>query len=258
MAAPQLENGYTKIANEIMDALIRATGLSGQELRLSLLVIRKTYGFNKKEDAISLSQMCRNTGLSKIRCSQVINSLQLKRVITVTVFCNGIGKKYKFNKNYEEWNTVTEKCNRYGKAKDTVKEKRNPPSRKSVTTKDILTKDILTKEIYIPDTFKNYLEVLKTIPGYPFDEKTDLTFLQEKEKDYPLIDILSLLKGWKAYLADRPLNGNSKPRGQLHNQFEFASKWGKHRKSGLELKPEENILNRIKAAERRVKSELSA
>lgn len=252
MATPQLENGYTRIANEIMDALIRATGLSGQELRLSLLVIRKTYGFNKEEDAISLSQMCRNTGLSKTRCSQVINSLQLKRVITVTENINGIGKKYKFNKNYEEWNTVTEKCNRYGKAKDTVKEKRNPPLRKSVTTKDILTKDI-----YIPDTFKNYLEVLKTIPNYPFDEKIDLAFLQEKEKDYPLIDILSLLKGWKAYLADKPLNGKSRPRGQLHNQFEFAMKWGKHRKPEPEPKPEENILNRIREAERRVNNELS-
>ncbi len=256
MAAPQLENGYTKVANEIVEALIRATGLSGQELRLSLLVIRKTYGFSKKEDAISLSQMCKNTGLSKTRCSQVINSLQSKRVITVTENINGIGKKYKFNKNYEEWNTVTEKCNRYRKTNDTVTEKRNPPLRKSVTTKDILTKETITKEI-IPAAYQTYLEVLKSIPGYPFDEKTDLAFLQEKEKDYPLIDILALLKGWKAYLADKPLNGKSKPRGQLHNQFELAMKWGKHQKPKLLPKPS-NILDRINEAERKVNSELSA
>lgn len=57
MASPQTEDGYTAIANEIMEALIAAE-LSGQEFRIALLVIRKTYGFKKKEDAISLSQMC--------------------------------------------------------------------------------------------------------------------------------------------------------------------------------------------------------
>jgi uncharacterized protein YdaU (DUF1376 family) len=79
-------------------------------------------------------------------------------------------------------------------------------------------------------TYKECVEFLKTIPNYPFNEKTDLSFLQEKQKDYPTIDVLSLLKGWKAYLIDKPLTKKSNPRAQLHNQFEHAVKWGRYQK----------------------------
>ncbi len=145
MASPQKEDGYTPIANAIMDALI-ATNLTGQEFRIAMLIIRKTYGFNKCEDAVSLTQMMAATGMSKIRCSQIINSLQLQKIVTVTQNINGILKKYKFNKDFEGWDTVTENCNSIGKMKSTVTEKRNAPLQKTVTTKDTLTKDTLTKD----------------------------------------------------------------------------------------------------------------
>lgn len=145
MTTPQLENGYTRIANELMDALI-AFGLSGQEIRVALLVIRKTYGFNKIEDIISLSQITKATGMSKVRASQVVNRLQLMKLLTVTENINGISKKYKFNKDFCEWCTVNENLNCYIKTKETVKEKRKRPLRFSVTTKDTITKDTITKE----------------------------------------------------------------------------------------------------------------
>ncbi len=109
MTNPQTENGYTRIANELLEAIIR-TGLSGQELRITLLVIRKTYGFGKKEDAISLSQMAKMSGLSHSRCSQIINILEDMKIITVSEYCNGLTKKYRFNKDFETWKTVSEKC----------------------------------------------------------------------------------------------------------------------------------------------------
>jgi len=124
MANPQIEDGYTKIANEILEALTRVN-LSGHEFRIALLIIRRTYGFSKKEDAISLTQMVKNTGLSKTRCSQVVNSLGLQKIVTVTENINGIGKKYRFNKDYDKWDTVTKKCNRYKKVKSTVTKKCN-------------------------------------------------------------------------------------------------------------------------------------
>lgn len=147
MASPQLENGHTRIANEILDALISAN-LSGHELRIALLVIRKTYGYQKHIDAISLSQMMMATGLSKVRCSQIINRLQLQKTVTVTENCNGLTKKYKFNKDIDEWCiplqksvTVTEKCNKPLQKSVTTKEskentlsiKREVPLQKSVT-----------------------------------------------------------------------------------------------------------------------------
>ena len=64
MANPQLENGYTKISNEIFDAMVRWK-FSSYEYRILIFLIRKTYGWNKKKDWISLSQFVEGTGIKK-------------------------------------------------------------------------------------------------------------------------------------------------------------------------------------------------
>ena len=51
---PQLENGYTKIANELLEA-IAAIRIPGEAMQVLLVIIRKTYGYCKKKDAISIS-----------------------------------------------------------------------------------------------------------------------------------------------------------------------------------------------------------
>jgi phage replication O-like protein O len=180
MANPQKEEGYTAIANEIIEAIYK-TRLSGHEFRMVFLIIRKTYGFNKVEDAIALSQMQKALSLSKTRCSQVINGLQLKKIVTVTENINGIGKKYKFNKNFEQWNTVTKKCNRYGKVKSTVTEKCNRPLHKSVSTKDTLTKDTLTKDKYILSSKEivSYLNE-KTQKNFSHKTKSTITYIKAR------------------------------------------------------------------------------
>lgn len=149
MASPQIEDGYTKIANEIMDALTSAH-LSGQELSVALFVIRKTYGFNKTEDFIALSQMMTAVGMSKVRASQVVRSLELMKILTVKENINGLTKKYSFNKDFDTWDTVKEKLNRKGKTKRTVKVLRNGPLRKTLTTKETITKETITKETIPP------------------------------------------------------------------------------------------------------------
>jgi phage replication O-like protein O len=105
MASPQKENGYTSLSNEIIEAIIR-TPFSGQELRISLLILRKTYGFNKKADYISLSQIAKALGISVVRASQVVNKLQNRHILTLKENLKGRTKKYSFNKNYEEWKTL--------------------------------------------------------------------------------------------------------------------------------------------------------
>lgn len=155
MASPQKENGFTAIANELMDALIKVD-LSGQEFKIALLIIRKTYGFNKKDDAVSLTQMMGFTGMGKIRCSQVVNRLQLMKIITVTENINGIGKKYKLNKDFEKWDTVNENINRYRKMKSTVNVLINGPLMKTLTTKDTITKDTITKDKNIYARFEKF------------------------------------------------------------------------------------------------------
>jgi phage replication O-like protein O len=110
MASPQRDDGFTGIANEIMEALIRAE-LSGQEIRLTLLVIRQTYGYSRKVDTISLSRMAKMSGIERSRCCQVMGRLEGMKIITVEENLNGLPKKYRFNKDYEQWETVEEKLN---------------------------------------------------------------------------------------------------------------------------------------------------
>jgi len=161
---PQLENGYTSLANELLEELIKIN-LSGQELRSCLFVIRKTYGYHKKEDFISLSQFQLNLSISKIRASQIIKVLVERKILTVTKNINGLTKCYMFNKQYNEWKTVNKNINRIEKPNETVKVFLNPPLRKILTTKETLTKE-RKKEKETPQNSEFNEEELNNIINY--------------------------------------------------------------------------------------------
>ena len=101
MASPQKENGFTPIANEILEALVKA-GLLGSELALVLFVIRKTYGWKKKHDIISLTQFEKGTGLSRPTVVKTLKNVLTKNLLVKTPLPS---KKWawSFNKNYETW-----------------------------------------------------------------------------------------------------------------------------------------------------------
>jgi phage replication O-like protein O len=79
MANPQLENGYTSIANEIMERLAKAR-IPGEARQILDVIFRKTYGFHKKEDRISNSQFVELTGINKYNVCRAI-----KKLITMNV-----------------------------------------------------------------------------------------------------------------------------------------------------------------------------
>ena len=96
MANPQKENGYTAIAHEILERL-SFPGINGSEYRVLLVVLRKTYGYHKNKDRISLSQFQKNTLMNRSQTVKTINSLVCKRILVKE---KGV---YKFNKNWDEW-----------------------------------------------------------------------------------------------------------------------------------------------------------
>jgi phage replication O-like protein O len=149
MANPQIENGYTKIANELLEALVR-TPMRGEVWRIIMFVIRKTYGFNKTCDRISLSQFELGTGMKRINICRVLKEVVVNRLLLKTN--NG----YKLNKNYNQWLVV----------------KRLPPSSQSanrgssqsanqVVVNRLHTKETITKETYTKGNLKK-LDGLKT------------------------------------------------------------------------------------------------
>ena len=113
MANPQIENGFTRIANEIMDALSRIR-ISGEAVQVLFLILRKTYGFQKKTDLISLSQFCQGTGLPKVAVCKALTKLRSMEVITkkgnaITQLGNGWCSEYGLNKDCEEWKPLPKK-----------------------------------------------------------------------------------------------------------------------------------------------------
>jgi phage replication O-like protein O len=94
--SPQLENGHGKIANEIMEALSR-TYMSSYESQFLWCLFRKTYGWSKKDDWISLSQITEETGIHKAHASRTKKKLITRRIVTQT------GNKLAFNKYYSQW-----------------------------------------------------------------------------------------------------------------------------------------------------------
>jgi phage replication O-like protein O len=127
MASPQLENGYTKIADELLTALCHIH-LSGNEWSFLHALIRKTYGYNKKEDWITNTQIAELTGMRKERVSEAKRSLISKNIVTEN------RNKIAIQKDYDKWLGVTENRNKsYGKPYLEL--------RKSVHTKDNTTKD---------------------------------------------------------------------------------------------------------------------
>ena len=149
MASPQIKDGYTKIANELLDALCQLH-LSGNEWSFVHALIRKTYGYNKKEDWITNTQIADLTGLHRVRVSEAKSKLLEKGIVTEK------RNKISLVKNYERWKVVTEKRN-------SVTEKRNKVLRKSVPTKDKkdnITKDTSNQGLQLNNSMQNSNEKL--------------------------------------------------------------------------------------------------
>lgn len=105
MASPQCENGYVKIANELMDAFCKyfPGGSMGQVL---IAVLRKTYGWNKKCDQLSISEIVKTTGLCRRAVIYAVKNLEAKGMISVTR--NKIDdlnetNLIQFQKDHERW-----------------------------------------------------------------------------------------------------------------------------------------------------------
>lgn len=107
LESPQLEDGFTPVANTIMDPICR-TRLSGTDWDFLHFLWRKTYGWSKPSDAISLSQFCEATGMSRSHVCRTIKRLLVLNVISRHVAKVGHGETatYEFNKQVWSWKSL--------------------------------------------------------------------------------------------------------------------------------------------------------
>jgi phage replication O-like protein O len=99
MASPQKENGSTMIANEILEKLY-CFPFTNRELKVLLFVIRKTWGWHKKEDTISYNQIAKGCFITRRNAIYTIKSLVSKQALVVK---NGYINTISLNKDYDKW-----------------------------------------------------------------------------------------------------------------------------------------------------------
>lgn len=158
---PDCDDGYTRIANELLEALSRIR-IPGESMQLFLVILRKTYGFGKKEDRISLSQFA-VTGIVKTHIPRAIGKLTSMNIITQKGNIYGI--TYGINKYYATWKALPKKVTITQKGNG-ITQKGNLALPKKVTTKEKVTKETITKEknlLPLCKAWKDYIEMRNTI-----------------------------------------------------------------------------------------------
>lgn len=92
----EIEDGYTRLANALYDELIGAD-LTKNQSKVAHAICRKTYGFGKKLDRISDSQLAQLTRLPRQKVNKAKNELIEMKVVLRE------GGKIGPNKNISEW-----------------------------------------------------------------------------------------------------------------------------------------------------------
>jgi len=103
MANPQKEQGYTPIANELVEQMAKFN-LSSYEWRTLFALWRKTWGWGKTSDRISITQFQKITGLDRRHQFRAIKSLIRRNIVAYSG--NGKVKLYRFQKDYTLWKNV--------------------------------------------------------------------------------------------------------------------------------------------------------
>ena len=88
---------------------------------------------------------------------------------------------------------------------------------------------------------KNILQLLKSIPDYPFNHQKDLAFIQDLVIEFPGANISNNIKDWKVWLLDNPLKGKINYRSRLRKWIQTSMRYkkeGEYKKGDLSNKSE--------------------
>ncbi|MBV2180911.1 MAG: replication protein [Castellaniella sp.] len=98
--SPQVEDGHVRIANELYDAIF-AFGFKSSTLHVLMIILRKTYGYGKKEDDISASQIGSMCNMGRQHVTTALNELAAMGVIHKRA--GKYGAIIGINKDYSAW-----------------------------------------------------------------------------------------------------------------------------------------------------------
>lgn len=108
MADVQVENGFTRVANQILEEITKRK-FNGTEFRIIMTVWRYTYGFQRKDHHLSNKFIAESIQIEPARVQKTLKKLIECNVILVTEPATySQSRKLSFNKNYEEWGVEKE------------------------------------------------------------------------------------------------------------------------------------------------------
>lgn len=253
-ANPQKENGYVPIANELVEALGKFR-IPGECQQVLWVIFRKTYGFNKKEDAIANTQFVEATGMKKGNVSRSLSKLIINNIVIKSDNKSKDGNILKINKDYHSWIPFVIKSDNKPKKKKKLS-KVKPKLSKVITnvisndnktlsevmdTKDIKTiKDTIQKtgEINSPTPFQTTTDFFKGVADLieyqkansPQDKERHQTkemtavrdFLRDLAQRYPDANktlVWAEIQKFYTYWTERNKTGKKK-RWEMEKTFE--------------------------------------
>lgn len=146
MANPQIEQGHTRVANEILEKIMQ-TNLNGTQFRIVMAIWRYTYGFRRKEHELSISFLAKAINASRSQIDRELAILIERKIISIIKVGSRGARVMSFNKNYEEWSD---------RSPSGVQ---SPPSINKPEKKDVKKKPPTKKEDY--DDNNTYLKMAK-------------------------------------------------------------------------------------------------
>lgn len=130
------DDGYTRIANELLEAVMSAD-LTARQLKIVLAVIRKTYGFGKKLDRITNTQIAAMTGIHHTHVCTAKNEMIAMNILISS------GNQIGVNKVVSEWNSgISQVSETLAKsANKSLAKSANEHSPSQLNTKETITKE---------------------------------------------------------------------------------------------------------------------
>ncbi len=198
MASPQKEDGYVPVATEIYEALCKIR-IPGEARQVLDFIIRKTYGFHKKEDMIALSQFVLGTGLKKTNICRSLNKLSQMNLIVIKKD-NGNTTKYRLNKDYDMWKPLSKKITLSKKIMPVIKKDNEPLSNRRHTidtiTIDNYTKDILPEYSLVKLSKKEYDKLVALMGEELVKDFIERVYLYCKSKGKTYRDYYATILNW--------------------------------------------------------------
>jgi phage replication O-like protein O len=99
MPSPQLENGWTRIANELLEALARAD-LNATQLRIMLVIMRESYGRQAKVCTLSYTRIAELVGQPRSVVGRNLKDLVRRKFLR---HHDAVISQWSVQKDYAQW-----------------------------------------------------------------------------------------------------------------------------------------------------------